>query len=107
MLGQFSVLTAGLWGVWWPALVASATVILLLIAAVYIPIGKRYFIEAAIVVAIGLGVYQYGIHKADERCRAQNIAGTKVINQVVNKAIKKTQTKRARSAVDPWNRKDY
>ena len=107
MFGQLSVFTAGLWGVWWPALVASAIVILLLLVAAYIPTGKRYFIEAAIVVAIGLGVYQYGIHKADERCRAQNIAATKVINQVVNKAVKKTLTKRARSAVDPWNRKDY
>ena len=58
-------------------------------------------------VAIGLGVYQYGLHKADERCRAQNIAATKVINKVVNKAVKSTRTKRAIKAQDPWDQKDY
>ena len=107
MFGSLQVLTAGLWQVFWPAAVGGIIVVLLLTVAYFSPLGKRYFVEAAIVVALGLGVYQYGIHKADERCRAQNIAATKVINQVVNKAVKKTHTKRARLAVDPWNRKDY
>ena len=107
MFGSLQVLTAGLWQVFWPAAAGGIIVVLLLMVAYFSPLGKRYFVEAAVVVAIGLGVYQYGIHKADERCRAQNIAATKVINQVVNKAVKKTLTKRARLAVDPWNRKDY
>jgi hypothetical protein len=107
MIGQLTVFTAGLWGIWWPALTAIAIIACLLLIAYISPIGKRFFIEAAIVVAIGLGVYQYGIHQADARCRAQNIAATKVINKVVHKAVAKTRTKKARAAVDPWNRKDY
>jgi len=107
MLGQLQVAFAGLWTVFWPGMIATALVILLLFVAAYIPIGKRYFIEAAIVVAIGLGVYNYGLYKADERCRAQNITGTKVINKAVNKAVHHTQTRRAVRAPDPWDRKDY
>jgi len=107
MLGQLQVAFAGLWTVFWPGMIATALVILLLFVAAYIPIGKRYFIEAAIVVAIGLGVYNYGLYKAGERCRAQEIAATKVINKVVNKAVKHTRAPRAVRAPDPWNQKDY
>ena len=107
MLGQLQVLTAGLWTVFWPGLIASVIVVLLLALAYVSPLGKRYFVEAAIVVAIGLGVYNYGLYKADQRCRAQNIAATKVITKVVNKAVKHTRTKRAIASPDPWDQKDY
>ncbi len=107
MLGQLSVFTAGLWGIWWPALTGAGIIVGLLVLAYFSPLGKRYFVEAAVIVAIGLGTYQYGIHKADERCRAQNIAATKVINKVVNKAVKHTKTKKARAAKDPWDQKRY
>ena len=88
-------------------MIASVIVVLLLALAYFSPLGKRYFVEAAIVVAIGLGVYNYGLYKADQRCRAQNIAATKVINKTIHHAVKKTTTKRARSAQDPWNRPEY
>ena len=107
MLGQLQVLTAGLWPVFWPGMIASVIVVLLLALAYFSPLGKRYFVEAAIVVAIGLGVYNYGLYKADQRCRAQNIAATKVINKVVNKAVKYTRTKRAIKAQDPWDQPNY
>ncbi len=107
MLGALQVFTAGLWQVFWPAATGGAAVILLLAVAYFSPLGKRYFVEAAIVVAIGVGVYQFGLHQADARCRAQNIAATKVINKVVNKAVKHTRTRAARAASDPWNSKDY
>lgn len=107
MLGQLQVLTAGLWTVFWPAAIGGVIVLLLLALAYFSPLGKRYFVEAAVVVAIGLGVYQYGLHKADERCRAQNIAATKVINKVVNKAVKHTRTKKAIASPDPWDQSNY
>ena len=107
MLGQLQVLVAGLWTIFWPGMIATVIVVLLLALAYFSPLGKRYFVEAAIVVAIGLGVYNYGLYKADQRCRAQNIAATKVINKVVNKAVKHTRTKRAIASPDPWDQKDY
>ena len=107
MLGQLQVLTAGLWTVFWPGMIATVIVVLLLALAYFSPLGKRYFVEAAIVVAIGLGVYNYGLYKSDQRCRAQNIAATKVINKVVNKAVKSTRTKRAIKAQDPWDQPNY
>ena len=107
MLGQLQVLTAGLWGVAWPIIAGGGIVAGLLVLAYFSPLGKRYFVEAAVVVAIGLGVYQYGLHKADERCRAQNIAATKVINKVVNKAVKHTRTKKAIASPDPWDQSNY
>lgn len=107
MLGQLSVLTAGLWQVFWPAAIGTVIVVLLLALAYFSPLGKRYFVEAAVIVVIGVGVYQFGLHQADARCRAQNIAATKVINKVVHKAVRHTTTKRARAAIDPWNRRDY
>jgi len=106
MLGQLSVLTAGLWGVFWPELTGAGVVVLFLALAYFSPLGKRYFVEAAVVVAIGMGVYSYGIHQADARCRAQNIAATKVINKVVHKAIAHTRTKKAIAAPDPWDSKE-
>jgi hypothetical protein len=87
MLGSLAIFFAGLWPV--------------------SPLGKRYFVEAAIVVAVGMSVYHFALHLADERCRAQNIAATKVINKAVNKAVHHTQTRRAVRAPDPWDRKDY
>ena len=107
MLGQLQVLVAGLWTIFWPGMIATVIVVLLLALAYFSPLGKRYFVEAAIVVAIGLGVYNYGLYKADQRCHAQNIAATKVINKVVNKAVKHTRTKRAIASPDPWDQKDY
>ena len=107
MLGQLQVLTAGLWGVAWPIIAGGGIVAGLLVLAYFSPLGKRYFVEAAVVVAIGLGVYQYGLHKEDERCHAQNVAATKVINKVVNKAVKHTRTKRAIKAQDPWDQPNY
>ena len=107
MLGSLTVFFAGLWPVLWPLLLAGGVVIFLLMLAYFSPLGKRYFVEAAIVVAVGMSVYQFALHQADERCRAQNIAATKVINKVVNKAIHHTQTRRAVHAPDPWDRKEY
>lgn len=107
MLGQLSVLTAGLWTVFWPAAVGGVIVLLLLALAYFSPLGKRYFVEAAVVVATGLGVYQYGLHQADARCRAQNIAATKVINNVVSKAVKSTKTKKSKARTDPWDQQEY
>lgn len=107
MLGQLSVFTAGLWGVTWPILIAIACIAGLCALAYFSPIGKRYFIEAAVVLAVGLAVYQWGLHEADQRCRAQQIAGQKHINQVVNKAVGLTRTKKSRAQPDPWNQKDY
>jgi hypothetical protein len=102
-----SIFFAGLWTAYWPILAGAIVVGGLLAIAYFSPLGKRYFLEAAVIVAIGLGVYQYGLHQADARCRAQNIAATKVINNVVNKAVKHTRTKKAVAAPDPWNSKDY
>ena len=107
MLGQLSVWTAGLWGVFWPELVAGTIVILLLALAYFSPLGQRFFVEAAVVVTLGMGAYSYGIHQADARCRAQNIAATKVINKVVHKAVAHTRTKKAIRAPDPWDKRDY
>src|SRR5208282_5290920 len=101
-----SIFFAGLWAAYWPVLAGTALVVGLLACAYFSPIGKRYFVEAAVVVAIGLAVYQYGLHQADARCRAQNIAATKVINNVVNKAVTLTHTRKNRAAPDPWNSKD-
>lgn len=107
MLGQLSVLTAGLWTVFWPAAVGGVIVLLLLALAYFSPLGKRYFVEAAVVVAVALSVYTYGVNGEAARCKAQQIAGTKHINAVVNKAVKHTHTKKAKAAKDPWNQKDY
>jgi len=107
MLGLLTIFFAGLWPVLWPLLLAGGIVIFLLMLAYFSPLGKRYFVEAAIVAAIGMSVYQFALHQADERCRAQNIAATKAINKVVNKAVKHTHTQRAVHAPDPWNQKDY
>ena len=106
-ISALTVYFAGLWTVFWPAAIGTVIVLLLLALAYFSPLGKRYFVEAAVVVAIGVGVYQFGLHQADARCRAQNIAATKVINNVVNKAVKHTRTKKAVAAPDPWNQKDY
>ena len=101
MFDQLSIFTAGLWGVAWPQISAFALIVGLCALAYFSPIGKRYFIEAAIVIAVGLGVYQYGLHQEANRCTAQQVAGTKHINKVVNKAVKHTRTKRAIAAPDP------
>ena len=106
LLAHPSVLFAGLWPILWPILASGGVIVFLLFLAYISPLGKRYFVEAAIVVAIGLGVYQYGIHAADQRCRSQNIATTKVINKVVNKAVSSSKTRKSRSQSDPWNNKD-
>ena len=107
MLGSIPVLFAGLWHVLWPFLGAGALVVLLLALAYFSPVGKRYFVEAAVVVAVALSVYTYGVNGEAARCKAQQIAGTKHINAVVNKAVKHTHTKKAKAAKDPWNQKDY
>lgn len=101
-----SVFFAGLWTAYWPVIAAAAAVAGLLAIAYFSPLGKRYFVEAAVIVAVGMAIYSWALHNADARCRAQNIAATKVINNVVNKAVKHTRTKKAVAAPDPWNSKD-
>ena len=101
-----SVFFAGLWTAYWPIIAAAAAVAGLLVIAYFSPLGKRYFVEAAVIVAVGMAIYSWALHNADARCRAQNIAATKVINNVVNKAVKHTRTKKAVAAPDPWNSKD-
>ena len=102
-----SVFFAGLWTAYWPIIAAAAAVAGLLAIAYFSPLGKRYFVEAAVIVAVGMAIYSWALHNADERCRAQNIAATKVINNVVHKAVTSTRTKKAKAQVDPWDRKDY
>ena len=105
-MGALEVLFAGLWHLW-PFAAAGTAVVLLLIAAYVSPIGKRYLVEAAVIIAVAGAVYGWGVNGEAARCKSQQEAGTRVINQVVNKAIKHTKTPRARSAPDPWDQKDY
>src|SRR5208282_543858 len=105
-MGDLSIAVAGLWPVLWPFLGATALVVGLLVLAYLSPIGKRYFVEAAVIVAVAGAVYGYGVSGEAARCKAQNIAGTKAINKVVNKAVKHTRTRKAIAAPDPWNTKD-
>ena len=104
---MLSILTAGLWTEFWHLSLAALAIIALLVVAYLAPVGKRYFVEAAVLIAACTAIYTWGIHDADRRCKAQNIAATKVINKVVNKAVKHTRTKKAIAAPDPWNQKDY
>ncbi len=99
-----SVFFAGLWTAYWPIIAAAAAVAGLLAIAYFSPLGKRYFVEAAVIVAVGMAIYSWALHNADERCRAQNIAATKVENKVIDRAVKKTRTHKARAAKDSWDR---
>ena len=102
-----SVFFAGLWTAYWPVIAAAAAVAGLLAIAYFSPLGKRYFVEAAVIVAVGMDIYSWALHNADARCRAQNIAATKVINNVVHKAVTSTRTKKAKAQADPWDKNDY
>ena len=102
-----SVFFAGLWTAYWPVIAAAAAVAGLLAIAYFSPLGKRYFVEAAVIVAVGMAIYSWALHNADARCKAQNIAATKVINNVVNKAVKSTKSKKAKAQADPWDQKEY
>ncbi len=97
---------AGLWHLW-PFAVAGTAVVVLLALAYVSPIGKRYFVEAAVIVAVAGAVYGYGVHGEAQRCQAQQIAGQKHIDAVVNKAVKHTKTKKAIATPDPWDQKEF
>ena len=102
-----SVFFAGLWTAYWPVITSTTIIVGLLAIAYFSPLGKRYFVEAAVLVAVGTAIYSWALHNADARCRAQNIAATKVINNVVNKAVKSTKSKKAKAQADPWDQKEY
>lgn len=80
-----------------------AIIILLLAAAYFSPLYKKWFLGAAAVVALCLASYGVGIADQAARAKAQQL----VVIEHVDKVVAGTKTKRAIARKDKWDRKDY
>lgn len=94
---------AGLWAEVWKWGLGVGLVILLLAAAYFSPIAKKYFVFAAVAVVIGIVGYGKGISDQSNRCVAQQ----KVVTEQVTAAVKTAHTKQALHARDPYNSRHY
>lgn len=90
---------AGLWAEIWKWGLGVALIILFLAAAYFIPIGKRYFVEAAVIVAVAMFVYTKGVYDQHLRCAAQQ----KIVYRQVTAAVTYAKSRRALHARDPYN----
>ena len=94
---------AGAWALVWHWGAGVAVVILLLAAAYFSPLYKKYFLWAAGVVILCLIAYGVGI--ADQHVREE--AQQKVIIKYVDRVVAATKTPKAHRRTDKWDRKEY
>ena len=94
---------AGLWAEVWKWGLGVGLVILLLTAAYFSPIAKKYFVFAAVAVVIVMLAYTRGVYDQSNRCVAQQ----KVVTEQVTAAVKTAHTKKALHARDPYNSRRY
>ena len=94
---------AGAWALVWHWGAGAAAIILLLAAAYFSPLYKKYFLYAAGIVALCLVSYGTGI--ADQHIREK--AEQKVVIQYVDRVVTATKTKKAHARPDKWDRRDY
>lgn len=93
--GVFSTI----WTLVWTWGLGVGLIILLLAASYFSPIAKKDFFYAAVVVAVGMVVYGYGIRNEDALCKAREAAVTKKVDAVVAK----TKTPAYRKRKDPYD----
>jgi hypothetical protein len=77
----------------------TGLVVLLLAGAYFVPVGKRFFIEAAVIVAVALAVYTMGVRNEAARCKAQQA----VVKRHVTAAVTYAHSKKALHARDPYD----
>ncbi len=94
---------AGIWGMVFHWGLGIGLIVLFLAAAYFSPIGKKDLIYCAVIVAVFLVAEAVGIH--DEKVHRD--AQDKVITTAVSKTVAKTQTEKAKTRKDRWDRKDY
>lgn len=94
---------AGAWALVWHWGAGAAAIILLLAAAYFSPLYKKYFLYAAGIVALCLVSYGTGI--ADQHIREK--AEQKVVIQYVDRVVANTKTPKARKRPDKWDNRNY
>jgi hypothetical protein len=94
---------AGLWAEVWKWGIGIGLVILLLAAAYFSPLYKKYFLFAAVAVVIVLVAYTKGVSDENKRCVAQQV----VVKQHVTAAVNYAKSKKALHARDPYNSRHY
>ena len=92
---------AGLWSLVWHFGVGIGLVVLLCVAAYFIPIGRKWFIGAAIVVL----AFVFGEGVGVNLEKKHNLAQAATVTHFVKKVVKGTTTVKSRKAKDPWNSK--
>lgn len=92
---------AGLWSLVWHFGIGIGVIILLCAAAYFSPLGKKWFIIAAVVVAAFVAGEGFGVNLEKRHTDAQAATVTKYVKKVVTG----TQTKKSRASTDPWNQK--
>lgn len=83
--------------------ICGLLIVVNLFLAWFSPIDKKLFLALAALIAVGLTMEAIGIHQEHIRDLAQQ----RVIQQSVNSAVAHTQTPKAKSESDPWDRKQY
>ena len=103
MISAIELSLAGLWPTLWHFGLGSSLVIGLMAAAYFSPVFKKDFFYAALIVGAFMVAEDIGIHDANKITTAKE----KIVTTQVDKAVKKSETPKARHAKDPWDRKEY
>jgi TM2 domain-containing membrane protein YozV len=90
---------AGIWGLLISFGIGIALICLLIAGAVFVPIDKKYFVYAAIMV----GLFVAGEAVGTRFEKAHNTAQNAETGKFVGKVVKGTTTKKAKASADPWN----
>lgn len=94
---------AGAWSLILHQGLGAVLFISFLAAAYFSPVFKKDFFYAALIVAAFMLAEDIGIHDANKITTAKE----KIVTTQVDKAVKKSETPKARHAKDPWDRKEY
>lgn len=94
---------AGVWSMIWHFGIGVGLIVLFLAVAYFSPLGKKWFIAAAIGVALFMGGEVVGVKMGTARCTAQ----AQAVSKFVHRTVQSTTTKRSRAASDPWDNKVY
>jgi hypothetical protein len=103
MINALHLFFAGLGGMSIDFVVGAALLAACAAGAIYSPLAKKDFVLAGCVILAALLFEARGIRKEHERVLAQD----KVIEVVVDKAVAKTKTPKAKASKDRWDRKEY
>ncbi len=74
-----------------------------LAGAYFVPLLRKYFIGAALIILAAVAFEDIGIHDADKLTKEKE----KIVNTQVDHAVAHSKTLKARKAKDPWNNKNY